>query len=218
MDTLLNQLYYDPKTGFISANKLYHKAQAIDNSITLKQVKEWYSKQIDIQRFQDKKQSLPHFKIASYNPNSWQMDLAFYKQQPYLTIININSRIGYAKLLSDKKATTVFNALQQFIKTHKVEIITSDNGKEFLNKTVQDYFKSKNIEHFNNEPGDHSTMGKIERFNRTLKQRLIKIDPPKLTQKLLMDIISNYNSTEHSAINATPNEMKGEVIEADTVC
>jgi transposase InsO family protein len=212
---ICKKLYYDPKTGFISANKLYHKAKDNNDSITLKQVKEWYAKQIDIQRFQDQKQTLPHFKIASHNPNSWQMDLAFYKKVPYLTVININSRIGYAKVLSNKKATTVFTALKQFIRTHKVEIITSDNGKEFLNKTLQEYFKSNNIEHFNNEPGDHNTMGKIERFNRTLKQRLIKINPPKLTQKLLMDVIANYNSTEHSAIKATPNQMKGKVIESD---
>lgn len=30
MDSLLTQLYYDPKTGFIGATKLYQKAKAID--------------------------------------------------------------------------------------------------------------------------------------------------------------------------------------------
>lgn len=86
-----------------------------------------------------------------------------------LNAININSRIGYAQLIADKKATTVLKALKDFIKSHKVEIITSDNGKEFLNGSVQTFLKEKEIEHFNNEAGDHNTMGKIERFNRTLK-------------------------------------------------
>ena len=62
------------------------------------------------------------------------------------------------------------------MKKYKITIITSDNGKEFMNIKVQRYLKEEHIEHFNNEPGDHHTMGKIERFNRTLKQRLVKIN------------------------------------------
>lgn len=104
--------------------------------------------------------------------------------------------------------------MKAFIKAHKVEIITSDNEKKFLNDSVQSYLKDKKIEHFNNEAGDHNTMGKIERFNRTLKQRLKKIDKP-LTKALLSDVIKNYNSKFHSAINATPNQMKNKVMEDD---
>jgi len=74
MDQLLSPLYNDPQIGFIGAKKLYEKAKEIDSSIRLKDVKDWYSKQIDIQRFQDQKGSLPHFKITSNNPNSWQID------------------------------------------------------------------------------------------------------------------------------------------------
>ncbi|GMF19314.1 unnamed protein product [Phytophthora lilii] len=37
MDALLEQLYYNPETGFISANVLHKKAKEIDSSITLKQ-------------------------------------------------------------------------------------------------------------------------------------------------------------------------------------
>lgn len=117
--------------------------------------------------------------------------------------------------MANKRATTVLNALKEFVKTHDVSIITSDNGSEFMSKQALDYFKKMTIEHYNNEPGNHNTLGKIERFNRTIKQRLIKINPKKLTQKLLMDVIENYNNTEHSAINATPNEMEGEVIQSD---
>lgn len=214
METLLSTLYNDPATGFISARKLYEKAKAIDSSIRLEDVKDWYAQQIDIQRHQEQKSSLPQFKIASYNPNSWQIDLAFWRKRTMLTAININSRIGYAQLIPDKKATSVLKVLEAFVKAHKVDIITSDNGKKFLNDSVQTYLQEKNIEHYNNEAGDHNTMGKIERFNRTLKQRLIKIDKP-LTKSLLSDVIKNYNSTFHSAINATPNQMKGKVMEED---
>lgn len=214
MDSLLRNLYNDPKTGFIGAKKLYDKANEIDSSIRLKDVREWYSNQIDIQRFQEKRNNLPQFKITSHSPDSWQIDLMFWRGKTILAVININSRIGYAKMLPNKKAASVLTALTQFIKIHKSILITGDNGKEFLNETIQSYLKSKKIEHFNNEAGDHNTMGKIERFNRTLKQRLIKMNRA-LTQKLLSDVIDNYNSTYHSSTRATPNQMKGKVIERE---
>ncbi|GMF20897.1 unnamed protein product [Phytophthora lilii] len=111
-------------------------------------------------RFQDQKKWFDGFKIASHNPNSWQMDLAFWEKRPILTAININSRLGNAKLLLNKTAATVLAALKAFVHLHTVDILASDNGSEFMS--------------YNNEPGDHGTMGKIERFNKTLKQRLTK--------------------------------------------
>lgn len=153
--------------------------------------------------------------MASNNPNSWQMDLAFWEKRPILTAVNINSRLGYAKLLTNETAATVLAGVKALTRVHKVDILTSDNGSEFMNKQTQVFFKAKKIEHFNNEPGDHGTMGKIERFNRTLKQRLAKISPKRLTQKLIADVIENYNSTVHRSIGMTPNEAKWEVIESE---
>jgi len=214
MEALLSKLYHDPKTGFVGAQALYEKANELNHRITLKFVKQWYSKQIDIQRYKEQKRQFDDFKIASTNPNSWQADLTFWDNKIVLTAININSRIGYASLLPNKQATTVLTAIKTFVKTHKVDIITTDNGSEFINKQVQAYFKSIGITHYNNEVGDHSTMGKIERFNRTLKSRLIKIGNA-LTAKLLSDVIMNYNSTKHRSINMTPNEARGQVIESE---
>ncbi|KAK1933556.1 Pol polyprotein [Phytophthora citrophthora] len=186
---LLKKLYYDPKTVFIGTQALYQKAKELDPKITIKIVKEWYANQTDIQRFQDQKKRFDGFKIASHNPNSWQMDLAFWEKRPILTAININSRLGYAKLLSNKTAATVLAALKAFVLLHTVDILTSDNGSEFMNSQAQQFFQSKNMDHYNNEPGDHGTMGKIERFNRTLKQRLTKMSPKRITQKLISDVI-----------------------------
>ncbi|KAJ8535385.1 hypothetical protein ON010_g13356 [Phytophthora cinnamomi] len=57
-------------------------------------------------------------------------------------------------------------------------------------------------------------MSKIERFNRTLKMRLLKINQP-ITEKLLSDVVSGYNNTWHSSIKMTPNQAKGSTIEKD---
>ncbi|GMF27612.1 unnamed protein product [Phytophthora lilii] len=77
---------------------------------------------------------------------------------PILTAININSRLGFAELLKNKRADTVLSRIKAFVKEEKVEVLTTDNGKEFLNRKATTYLKSQNITHYNNEPGDHATM------------------------------------------------------------
>ncbi|ETI31223.1 hypothetical protein F443_21776, partial [Phytophthora nicotianae P1569] len=86
--------------------KITLQAKEIDPNIKLKTVKAWYSKQLDIQRFQEQKAHFTDFKITSNNPNSWQIDLAFRNRKPYLTAININSRLGYAKIIKNKQAAS----------------------------------------------------------------------------------------------------------------
>ncbi|GMF64759.1 unnamed protein product [Phytophthora lilii] len=117
--------------------------------------------------------------------------------------------------MSNKTAPTVLAALKAFVRLHKVDILTRDNGSEFMNQQAQEFFKSKKTELYNNEPGDHGTLGKIERFNRTLKQRLTKMPPKRITHQLIADLIENYNSTFHRSIGMTPNDAKGKVMDAD---
>jgi len=214
MEALLEKLYYDPETGFISANALHKKAKEIKPSITLKQVNDWYKTKLDIQQHVEQKSSYDDFRIASNNPNSWQMDLAFWEGKSILTAININSRLGFAKLLSNKRADTVLRGIKELVDAYKVDVLTTDNGKEFLNRKATTYLKSKKITHFNNEPGDHATMGKIERFNRTIKMRLIRMQQP-ITENLVKSVIKNYNNTWHSSIKSTPNQSKGQVMTDD---
>ncbi|PSD62788.1 hypothetical protein C7G80_19290, partial [Acinetobacter nosocomialis] len=200
--------YNDPSFGYIGMESLFKKAKALNKNITKDDVRKWYASNIEVARFQKERPKFKGFKIASDNPNSWQIDLAFWMKkrgqrpseggraplQPILTAVNINSRIGYAQLLDNKRAKTVLDAVKSFVKTNKVEIVTSDNGSEFMNKSIQRFFKDKNIDHYNNEPGDHQTMGKIERFNRTLKQRIIRLpNRDNIDNKLLQKLIQNYN-------------------------
>lgn len=217
MDSLLHKLYFNPLTGFIASDKLYRKANAIDKSITKKQVNEWYRKQTSIQKFSNhSKKRFSEFNIASDNPNEWQIDLAFWEKKPILIAVNINSRIGFAKLIKDKRAETINNAVEQLLRKYDVSAFMSDNGSEFTNNIVENFFKSNSITHANSFVGDHTVLGKIDRFIRTLKFRLTKMKESTyfktLTQKILNDAIINYNNTYHSSIEATPNEMKGKVM------
>ena len=143
------------------------------------------------------------------------MDLAFWMKKPIFIAVNINSRIGYAKLLKNKKAETVQKIIDQFITDNSVTALMSDNGTEFTNNIVEKFFDKNSITHANALPGDHTVLGKIDRFIRTIKAILTKMNIKKLTQKILDDAIKNYNSTIHSAIHATPNSMEGKVIYDD---
>jgi hypothetical protein len=57
-------------------------------------------------------------------------------------------------------------------------------------------------------------MGKIERFNRTIKMRLIRMQQP-ITENLVKSVINNYNDTYHTSIKSTPNQVKGQVMTKD---
>ncbi|GMF61177.1 unnamed protein product [Phytophthora fragariaefolia] len=216
MDSLLKELYFDPKTGFIGADKLYRKAKAFDKNITKKNVSERYKSQQSIQQFSSRSKRFPLFKITSNNPNEWQMDLAFWEKQPILISVNINSRVGFAKLLKNKRADTVLKAIEEFVDRNDVSAVFSDNGSEFINKSVESFFDERSISHGNSIAGDHTVLGKIDRFIRTVKSKLTKMKEiikfKKLTQSILNEAIANYNNTYHSAINATPSEMRGKVM------
>jgi len=216
MDEFLSKLYFSPKTGFIGADKLYRKAKAIDSSITKQKVAEWYKSNHHTQQFSTKNETHQEFKIASSNPNEWQIDLAFWEKQPILIGVNINSRIGYAKLLKNKKSDSIQKAIYEFIKRHEVSAIMSDNGSEFINKKVETVFSDNSITHANSLVGDHTVLGKIDRFIRTIKARLTRMKDiihfKKLTQNILNEAIDNYNTSYHSAIKAKPIQMKGKVM------
>jgi pyrroloquinoline quinone (PQQ) biosynthesis protein C len=70
----LSKLYYDPKVGLISAEKLYQKVKHY--GFSLKDVKEFLKKQelaqIHHRRVKDVKKNIP---IIDYNEGGYQADL-----------------------------------------------------------------------------------------------------------------------------------------------
>ena len=66
MDDILRKYYYDPELGLISANKLCQKVK--EHGITLKQVKEFVSKQQTAQLYKPATKERKFFPITSYEP------------------------------------------------------------------------------------------------------------------------------------------------------
>ena len=208
---VLTKIYYDPKTGFIGARKLYEKVKS--RGITYRQVVKFLKNQ-EVSQITNpivKKSSFPIYgKIGSF-----QADLIFYNKYKVqnrgynilLTAVDINTREGYAIALKSKKGRDIIEGFDQI---DDIKFLTTDNGTEFLNKQVTKYFKDRGIEHNTNDAGEHNKMGKIESFNRTIKGIIGKYFEQFDTViwfDVIDKIIDNYNNSYHSSIKKAPNEM-----------
>ena len=111
VNQVINQLFNDPKTGFVGAEKLLRRAKVINSKITMKQVKEFLAQNPINQVFQKPK---IHGKLGHY-----QADLTFltrYQRQNsnyhiLLVVINVNTKYAYVAAPKDKTQGTVLNAL-----------------------------------------------------------------------------------------------------------
>lgn len=212
METILQKIYYNPKEGLIGAMPLFEKAKIVDPNIKFSQVKKWLNSQNVNQIHREKTNRINYLPIFSNTPDSYQIDLTFIPKfkkinrgyEMMMTCININTRLGFVYKLKNKKET--YEAIKQFIIDAKPKTITS----EFINKNVKKLMESNGIKYIQVQAGDKHKMGKVERFNRTIKERLNRyftiIDRP-IWYDVIDDIINNYNNTVHSGIGLTPNSV-----------
>src|SRR5882757_1561123 len=78
MNEILKDIYYNPKNpaSFGSVSKLYNEAKIIDNSIKLKQVKDWLSGELTYTLHRDARKNFKREKIFVCSPNEqFQADL-----------------------------------------------------------------------------------------------------------------------------------------------
>jgi len=216
MEEIIRRYYYDPKTGFISSNALHKKLRKDGHNISLKKVRDFIKKQETAQIHTTPKRTKGRYIDAQ--PYSFQMDLLFYDKFKtinrgfgvFLVLIEITSRKAFVYPLKSKTAEQVKEALEKFFKKQKeVKYIYTDNGKEFLNSKVQKIL-SDNIEntHFILQDDNHRSLGIINRFMRTLRERIEKWITANKTKKfidVLDDLVNNYNNTENIS-GWTPNK------------
>ena len=216
MEDKLKEIYYNPNVGLISANKLYQKVK--DQGISLKQVQDFIQKQETAQLFKPVIKQKIYFPITSYEPNEHiQIDLmdmsniattnSYYK---YLLVsIDIFTRKAFVVPLKTKTSETVIEGMKDIISFFEPKIITSDNGKEYINKELKDLLKSHNIEHRFIDVNQHASLGLIDRWCRSLRNLINKFSTSHKTTRyidVLQSLIDNYNNTYHSTIKCTPNK------------
>lgn len=122
-----------------------------------------------------------------------------------LTIIDVLSKYAWVIPLKDKKGKTVADVLDDLLKEVKPNKIQVDHGSEFYNKDVEKIMKKYGINLFSTQSDKKASV--VERFNRTLKQRMSRLFDVTNTFRYiddLDDLVENYNNTVHSTIKMKP--------------
>ena len=105
-------------------------------------------------------------------------------------------------LLTRETGQDVANACQRILKERRPSKTWVDRGREFYNKDVQILVDLHSTENEEN-------CSVIERFNRTIKEKMFKYFSGNNTKNyvdVLYLLVDQYNNTIHSSIKMTPNE------------
>jgi hypothetical protein len=182
-ERLLNRLYL--KEHVYGSDNLYKASKLQLKSIDKPYVANWLKSQAAHQQVTEnnigkKKEFLPIYANDQY---SFQIDLTFLpryktKNDGYyvlFTAININTRYAYEYHSKNKEGATVIEMLEDFLKNcHIIHSITSDSGSEFINNDCMKWFEDHDIKTYF-VVGDSHKLGIINRFHRTLKDKLKRI-------------------------------------------
>ena len=209
---IMEELWSDPR--FIGTR--FHQ-EARKRGFTTKQIKEFVAQQEAHQLTKTKgTQKVIYFPILR-QPGFYQADLMFIdnprnksKQLPILCIIDTNTRFAYTYLLKNKTEQEVLSAFHKFFidNKYKCNEIQTDNGSEFINKSVEKLITDSGVVHSLAEPNDHNAQGSIERFNQTLR-RLVTLTTDQTGlpwTDFLPQITENYNHRVNRAIGMEPAE------------
>jgi len=88
-------------------------------------------------------------------------------------------------------------------------MVQSDKGTEFLNSTFQSMLRRYDVKFYTSENEDIKA-AVVERFNRTLKQKMYRHFTAKSTRRyvdVLPDLVHCYNNTHHRSIGMAPMEV-----------
>ena len=119
-----------------------------------------------------------------------------------LVCIDVFSRFGRALPLKDKSGDSVVKAMAIMLKNEKPRHLQTDEGLEFYNAKVKSLLKKHNINHYSVFSQHKAAV--VERFNRTLRERLTKYTTHIGSKKwlsVLPKILVSYNNSEHLGIN-----------------
>jgi transposase InsO family protein len=94
-----------------------------------------------------------------------------------LAIVDDHSRKGWKAYMTHKSGTveeikTLITRLETLTE-HKVKIVRSDRGGEFIDKELSTYFKEKGITHETSAPHTPQQNGVAEHFNRTTHEHAL---------------------------------------------
>ena len=126
-----------------------------------------------------------------------------------LTVVDVFSKHAWVQTVKNKTGQAVTAAFEKILKEGRKPFnLQTDDGLVFNNKTFQALMKRKGIHHFSTSGDTKASV--VERFTRTLKQRLYRYFTVKNTLNfvpVLQDLVKGNNRSYHRSIKRAPNEV-----------
>ena len=146
------------------------------------------------------------------------IDMTKSKDENYnyiFTCIDNFSKFAWGIPIKNKTGKEIITCLKEIFKDRKPIKITSDLGKEFVNKEVKDYLNDEKVEWYSTNSEKKASI--VERLIKTLKLEIWKKFTENENEKwvdLIKDIVDKYNNTPHSSLKfLTPIEGSEKRIE-----
>lgn len=127
-----------------------------------------------------------------------------------LTCIDVFSKYAWVVPLKNKSGKTLEKAFETILSLKRIpQKLHTDKGSEFYNKDFQRLLTKHNIKMYSTESELKACV--VERFNRTLKERMWRMFTEKNSYRYVDDLdnlVNSYNNTYHRSIKCSPNEVK----------
>ena len=215
--TVLKKIYYDVKQpGSLGGVAALARAAKQKNK---KRVAEWLS-------FEDtytlhkpvRRKFLRRRTIVGGIDHQWQADLIDVQKLKkdndgyvfLLTCIDVLSKYAWVVPLKDKSGASLVRAFERiFAEGRKPRKLQTDKGTEFKNRSVQKLLRDFNVDFFTTE-NEEIKASVVERFNRTLKEKLWRYFTESNGSRyldVLPAVVRSYNNTFHRSIKRAPVDV-----------
>ena len=127
-----------------------------------------------------------------------------------LTVVDVLSKYAWVQPLKTKTGVALVKAFEKIVRQggRHPNRLQTDRGKEFYNRTFQRWVDEQDIHHFSTEGDAKASV--VERFNRTLKERLYRYLTTANTLRfdnVLPQLVQGYNATRHRSIGMPPEDV-----------
>jgi transposase InsO family protein len=213
----LEKLYYDP-THYAGFSAVENLTRAAKPNFARNNVVHWLESQDAYSLHRPLRRKFPrlHYNVTNID-DVWEGDLielrnlkSYNDGYSYiLVIIDVLSKFVWVEPLHDKTGACVTKAFQRVLAKSKGRVpvyLQTDKGKEFIGHPLRKFLEENDIR-FRVTRNPDVKAAIVERFNRTLKERMWRYFTHKNTRRyidVLQDIVHAYNHTRHSATRMQP--------------
>ena len=221
MEKKLASFYLDPShpLSFSGLNAVYRAVKEEGKrKISHKQVQGWLSQQDVSTLHKPACRSYKQSRIIVPGIDAqFQADLCDVKSLSHynkgykylLTCLDIFSKYAFVIALKTKQGQELVKAFQVILSSGwKPRKLQADQGTEFLNRVLQKFLRDNIIDFFTVNLGLKASL--VERFNRTIKNRMYKYFTYKNTLcyiDVLPQLVKSYNNTYHPSIKMKPSQV-----------